>query len=454
MSATLAKRAARGHRDEEVRPFLEAFAALEAEAGGRAEWLGDRRRAAIARFAEVGFPTTREEEWRYTSVAPIARTAFSRPDPGLAAEVTRAAIAPALLPGFSGTELVLVDGRFAPALSRTAGLPAGGYAGDLAGRPDVILSHLGRYATVAESAFTALNSALFEGGALVLLPEGGAAAEPIHVIHVATGRGGPRIVHPRTLVLAGRGAHADLVETYIAVGSDVYFANAVTEIAVGEAAEVTHVKLQREGGAAFHVGRVQVELGRGARFASHLVSLGAALARNEVAVVLAGEGGECTLAGISVAAGRQHVDNRTFLDHAVPRCRSVEQYKHVLGGAATGAFNGKIVVRPDAQKTDARQSNQNLLLSRDAEMDTRPQLEIYADDVKCTHGATVGQLEPDAVFYLRSRGIGEREARALLTYAFASDIVSQIGIEPVRARLDEVLHALLPAAAHGEEAKP
>jgi Fe-S cluster assembly protein SufD len=274
----------------------------------------------------------------------------------------------------------------------------------------------------------------------VSIPKGKVVAEPIHLVFVSTSPGGPTVSHPRNLVLAGVNSQATVVERYVGLGG-VYFTNGVTEIVAAENAVLDHYKVQQEGTEAFHVAMQQVRLGRSSNFASHSIALGGGLVRNDVNAVFDAEGGECTLNGLYLAAGRQLIDNHTRIDHARPHCASHELYKGILDGQAQGVFNGKIYVHPDAQKTDAKQTNKTLLLSEDAVINTKPQLEIYADDVKCTHGATIGQLAEEAIFYLRSRGLGRAEARSLLTFAFANDIISRIKVEPLRARLEATLLA-------------
>jgi Fe-S cluster assembly protein SufD len=278
-------------------------------------------------------------------------------------------------------------------------------------------------------------------GAFVSVPKGVVLKQPLHLAFLASAGSKPAVAHPRSLILAGVNSQASIVESYIGAKGDVYFTNAVTELVADENAVIDHYKLQRESTEAFHVATMQVHLGRGSNVTSHSIALGGALVRNDVNAMLAAEGGECTLNGLYLAAGRQHIDNHTRIDHAMPHCASHELYKGILDGQAHGVFNGKIYVHPDAQKTDAKQTNKTLLLSPDAVINTKPQLEIYADDVKCTHGATIGQLADEALFYLRSRGIGRQEARNLLTFAFANDLVSRIKIEAIRNQLEGVLLA-------------
>jgi Fe-S cluster assembly protein SufD len=400
------------------------------------------RQAAIEHFAARGFPTTEDEEWRFTSVAPLTRVPFRPAGPQAVspAQVERVAFRTG-----PGSRLVFVNGRYAPELSARGRLPDGVLLGNLAealkAHPDKVEPHLARHADSEDQAFTALNTAFLHDGAFLFLPRGQVLDEPVHLLFVATAPAGPAVAHPRTLIVAGTSSQARVVESYVGLGEDVYFTNAVTEVVAGENVTLDHYKLQRESRQAFHVHTLQVRQERSSTFANHAVTLGGALVRNEINAVLGAEGCSCTLNGLYLASGRQHVDNHTVIDHALPHCESHELYKGILDGHAHGVFNGKIFVRQDAQKTDAKQTNQTLLLSADATINTKPQLEIFADDVKCTHGATVGQLDAEAVFYLRSRGLGLEAARSLLTFAFANDIIGRVRVEPLRAQLEEALQA-------------
>jgi Fe-S cluster assembly protein SufD len=423
--------------------------------GSRLGWLQEIRQDAIERFRELGFPSARNEDWRFTSVAPIARTPFQ-----LAAENARHGLTPEQLDRLTfrageGARLVFVNGRYARDLSSPQRVPDGLVVASLAevldAHPDWVEPYLARYAAYESYPFTALNTAFIRDGAFVSVPRGTVIAQPIHLIFVSTAPGEAAVSHPRNLVIAGDHSRAAVVESYVGPDESTYFTNAVTEVVADDHAVLDHYKLQREGDQAFHVATLQVHQARGSNVSSHFISLGGALVRNEINAVLDAEGCECTLNGLYMATGRQHVDNHTVIDHARPRCVSHELYKGILDGRAHGVFNGKIFVHQDAQKTDAKQTNQTLLLSDDATINTKPQLEIYADDVKCTHGATVGQLDEEALFYLRSRGIDLAAARSLLTFAFANDVIGRIKIDPLRARLEEVLlaaHHLPP----GEEA--
>lgn len=423
--------------------YLSHFAQVEkALPADGPSWLHGIRKAAIARFAALGFPTTRQEEWRLTNVAPIASVPFK---PAVPVDLDRSAIAE--LDGTSVGDwpchrLVFVNGRYSARLSSGRPLPAGviveSLAAALRDAPEKVEPHLTRYAGYADHAFRALNTAFIADGAFVYVPGGQRLEAPIHLLFVSTAPGEATVSHPRNLLVVGAGSQATIVESYLGRGRDVYLTNAVTELVVGENAVIDHYTVQRESEAAFHVATLQVHQDRSSSVVSHAISLGGALVRNDLTVVLDAEGSECTLHGLYVATGQQHVDHHTTIDHAKPHCTSSELYKGILGGRAKGVFNGRIVVRPDARKTDAKQTNKNLLLSDDAVIDTKPALEIFCNDVKCTHGATLGQLDRDTLFYLRSRGIAEEAARRLLIQAFASDIIDRITLEPIRTTLGEL----------------
>ncbi len=443
---------------EDKQTYLADFSRFEKSlpAGGRA-WLHPVRSAAIDRFAELGFPTLDDEEWRFTNVSPLTRVPFqaaTRFD--LDATVARK-LNDRLIGAGSGCRLVFVNGRYAAALSTPGRLPEGVVAGSLAAAlertPEPLKAHLTRYASFQENAFVALNTAFLQDGAFVSIPKGKIVEEPIHLVFVATPEAEPAVAHPRSLILAGVNSQATVVESYIGLEEGVYFTNAVTEIIAAENAILDHYKVQQESRPAFHISTTQIQQDRGSNFRSHAITLGGGLVRNDVNAFLGAPGGECTLNGLYLASGRQHVDNHTRIDHAQPHCTSHELYKGILDGQAHGVFNGKIYVHQDAQKTDAKQTNKTLLLSEDAVINTKPQLEIFADDVKCTHGATIGQLAGEAIFYLRSRGIGREQDRSLLTFAFANDIIGRIKVAPIRARLEEMLLASqsLPAEWNVEE---
>jgi Fe-S cluster assembly protein SufD len=449
---------------EKENVYLSSFMELEGRrAVGGPSWLGEVRRAAMGAFVEKGFPSTRQEEWKNTNVAPIARVAF-RPATTPWSPLERGGeslIARLPLADLECPRLVFLNGRFSKPLSRLEALPKGVRAGSLAEAlaedGELLARHLTRYAAdYREHAFVALNTAFLEDGAFLEIAKGVVLEKPICLLYVSVPDFHPTVSYPRNLVVVGRESQASLIECYAgleagAAPAAVYLSNAVSEVVVGEGAVLEYHRIQEEGDGAFHFGRLVFHQERASSVANHSMATGGALAREEVKAILDGEGAEATLNGLYVARGRQHLDNQTTLDHAKPHCSSREVYKGVLDGESSAVFNGKIIVRKDAQKTDSKQSNKNLLLSEKAIIDTKPALEIYADDVKCTHGATIGQIDPEAIFYLRSRGIGRQEARELLTYAFANDVLARIKYEPLRARLHEQLFARLARGQGAEE---
>lgn len=405
------------------------------------------RRAALKAFAEKGFPTTRQEEWRFTNVQPIAGVRFSpvlRYDRG---SVRKADIDRLLFPGLHGSRIVFLNGHYAPEFSDLSGVPPGVRVGSLAEAlrfdPDSVLRHMTRLAKTDENPFTALNTAFAQDGAFLVVPDGVDVPVTIHLLFVSAATGTPSLHTSRNLIVAGTGSRLSIVESYHTIGGGADLTNVVSEVVVGAGAVIEHDKLQQQSSRSFHVGTTQIQQLAGSAVTSNAVMLGGAIVRNNVGVVLSGEGSEATLNGLSVGTGNQLIDNHTTIDHAVPACASHELYKAIQDGKSRGVFNGKILVRRDAQKTDARQTNKTLLLSDDASINTKPQLEIFADDVKCTHGATVGQLEENQIFYLRTRGIPLDAARDILTFAFASDVIQRVHVEPLRDQLDATLKALL-----------
>lgn len=419
--------------------------------GAGPDWAGRLRAGALERFKVLGFPSPRDEEWRGTDVSPIARGGFEL----AAASASRRDLAALERLVLGDTpQLVFLDGRLVRELS-SASMPAGVRAASLAEllerEPGLLEPHLGRIAGFETHAFTALNTAFLLDGAAVFVEPGAQLERPLHLLFLSTGLA-RSMSHPRVLVVAGAGSRASVVETFVGLGEEAWFTNAVSELSVGEDASLEHVRVQREGGAAYHVARVQARQAANSRLVSHSFALGAALARVDLGVQLAGEGAECTLNGLYVVGDRQLSDHHTTIDHASPHCSSRELYKGVLGGSGRAVFNGRVVVRKDAQKTNAAQANPNLLLSDDAAVNTRPQLEILADDVKCTHGAAIGRLDADALFYLRARGLAELDARSLLIRAFANEMIERIGYEPLRSSLDAQLVSHLARLLGAREA--
>ena len=416
---------------------------------GGPRWLQDLRKRGASRFSALGFPTVRDEEWRFTNVAPVTSREYRDGD---GSAVLTPEQLTGLLYGDAPHRLVVVNGRYRADLSRLRGVPAGVRAGSLAAAAaggqlqtdsETVQRYLGQLADIGSRPFAALNTAHLDDGAYVYIPDGAILEEPLQVMFVSTGDNGvPTISHPRLLIVIGSNAQARVVETYVGTG-DRYFANAVTEVFVAENAVLDHYKVQEESLEAFHIASMHVHAARSATFSSHSFAIGGKIVRNDAIAILDGEGAECTLNGLYLADGDRLVDNHTTIDHAKAHCPSHEIYKGILGGKARAVFNGKIIVRPDAQKTDAKQTNRALLLSDSASINTKPQLEIFADDVKCTHGAAIGQLDDDAIFYLRARGLTFAEARDMLIHAFAGEILDRVRIEPLKHALERELYAQL-----------
>ena len=428
---------------QDVESYLEAFTNFEKRAAGHdLVWLRNLREEGFARFCETGFPTTHDEDWRFTNVAPIARTQFS-----LAPEETEISDSDLKRWTFDGTaaRLVFLNGRFVPSLSFFNSLPTGVTVTSLNEQieksPATLEAHLGRYLAVQRDPFCALNTAFAGEGAFVDIPPGVKLEGPIHLLFVSTKQKVPVMLHPRNLVLIGRAAEAEVIEEYVSLGSGTVFCNSATELVAGENSTVSHYMIEREHQGAFNISTLRIQQERSANVQSHSVLLGGGLVRNNVHPVLAGEGGECLINGLFIGSGRQHLDNYMYVEHASPHSSSRQFYNGILDGAAHGVFHGRIVVHKDAQKTDAKQTNRNLLLSDDAQIDTKPQLEIYADDVKCTHGATIGQIEENALFYLRSRGIDEVSARRLLLAAFANECVDRMKPGVARNHVEDLIQA-------------
>ena len=416
---------------------------------GGPRWVQDLRERGASRFAALGFPTVRDEEWRFTNVAPVASAEFQPAD--ASALVTEKQLS-ALIYGDAPHRLVVVNGRYRPELSRLQGLPAAVRAGSLAAAvngeldvdADITQRYLGQLADLAMRPFDALNTARLDDGVFLHIGDGAIIDHPLQVMFVSTGEaaGSGTASHPRLLIVAGARSQSRIVETYVGTGAR-YFVNAVTEVFAGEGAVLDHYKVQEDSTEAFHIASMHVHASRHATFSSHSFTLGGRLVRNDAIAILDGEGAECTLNGLYLADGDRLVDNHTTIDHAKAHCPSHEIYKGILGGRARAVFNGKIIVRPDAQKTNAKQTNRALLLSDSASINTKPQLEIFADDVKCTHGAAIGQIDEDALFYLRARGLTYAEARDLLIHAFAGEILDRVQIVPLRDALERELYAQL-----------
>ncbi len=411
--------------------------------------LGQLRQQAFFSFLRRGFPGPREEEWKYTSLRPLAKRAF-RLSPSAPVDVPRERIEEAAFPGLDCHRLVFVNGVFAPALSdacpSSGGVRVESLADVLSRSVASAAEGLAHHADLDAHRFAALNTAFLRDGAYIHASRNAGSGKPIYLLFVSTPSADPIVSHPRVLITAESGAKLMVIEHFIGLDDAANFTNTVTELNVGPGACVEHYKIQDESRRGFHIGGLHVQQDRDSRVHSHHIDLGGYLSRNDIQVNLDGEGAEVTLNGLYLAGSRQHMDSHTRIDHLKPNTRSSEDYRGVLKDRARAVFNGKIRVHQDAQKIEANQSNRNLLLSDEAEIDTKPELEIYADDVKCTHGATIGQLDEDALFYLRSRGIGEDMARGLLTFAFADGVIARIGLEPIRRYLEHIVVGRLPDA--------
>jgi Fe-S cluster assembly protein SufD len=426
---------------EQLDSYQESFRELERDLPGtNHKWLRKLREDAFARFSETGFPTTRMEDWRFTNVSAIAQTRFQ-----LSRNGHDRLLPPSEKFALVGSccELVFVNGRFAPELSSLSGLLKGLHIGSLAEElkrnPGAVEAHLGRYLDTQRDAFCALNTAFVEDGAYVHVAKGVAVEKAIHLLYLAADEGRPSMTFPRNLIVAGESSQVVVVEEYVSLGCEQAFCNSATEVVAASGAVVSHYWIEREHASTFNVSTLRIEQARNANVASHSVLVGGALVRNNVHPVMSGEGGECLINGLFIGNGRQHLDNYMLVEHASPHCSSRQFYNGILDDQAHGVFHGRIVVRKDAQKTDAKQTNRNLLLSDDAQIDTKPQLEIFADDVKCTHGATIGQIDENALFYLRSRGIDERAARQLLLVAFAGECLERMKTDAVRVHIEKLI---------------
>jgi Fe-S cluster assembly protein SufD len=429
---------------EQLGTYLESFTEFQKRAAGRElPWLRKLRESAFARFCEVGFPTTHDEDWRFTNVSAIAKTSFelSRDSNVTKREVEQFGVAGV------GSQLVFVNGQFSRELSAIGQLPAGvsvnSLAEEISANSSSVESHLGRYLDTQRDAFSALNTAFAEDGGYVHIRRGVVLPDPIYLLFISTAGDKPLMSHPRNLIVIENEAQATIVEDYVSIGETAAFSNTATELIAGENAIVSHYMIEREHREAFNISTLRIQQGRSANVSSHSVLLGGGLVRNNVHPVLAGEGGECLINGLFIGNGRQHLDNYMQVEHASPHCASRQFYNGILDDHAHGVFHGRIIVHKDAQKTDAKQTNRNLLLSDDSRIDTKPQLEIYADDVKCTHGATIGQIEENALFYLRSRGIDEISARKLLLLAFANECLDRMAPGVARDHVEKLIHAHL-----------
>ena len=410
------------------------------------ESLDDVRFRAFNRFREVGIPTQKDEDFKYLPLRVLEDTPYK---PAYGATVDRAQLSKTPLGDLDAITVAFINGQYAPELSSADSLPAGAFVGTLADALEqdevTVLSSLGTVASLEgrlgknnDERFVHLNTAYLGEGAYVRLEKGVELERPIHLLWISTAEHGPFAAFPRSLAVLERGARARIIESFIGL-SGTYFNDAVSEIVLAEDSALEHTKFQYETETAVHIANVSVRQEATSTYTSNNLNFGGKTVRNDINVWLGGEHTETWLDGAAVGLGEQLIDNHTRIDHAMPNCHSFETYKTILGDRAHGVFNGKIFVYQDAQKTDAKQTNQAILLSKTAEFDTKPQLEIFADDVKCTHGATVGQLRDDALFYMRARGVPMKQAQALLVYAFAAEVLGKVTFEPAREAIEKVL---------------
>ena len=405
------------------------------------KWFREDREKAIHVFKRLGFPTIHDEDWRFTSLAPIERTAFRLMTNGKPT-LTRDDLVPFVFSDSLRNRLVFVDGKFSVELSSVdpnGEIRISNLTKALSNHQDLLSEHLTRYAEFESEALTALNTAFMEDGAFVLIPEGVLLYEPVHLLYISTINDIPSLANPRNLIILENNSQANIIEHYVSLGNNVYFSNVVTEVVVGENSTLDHYMFEMESAKAYNVSTLRVEQKRNSNLNSHSLLLGGSLVRNNVHPVLAGEGCHSFINGLFMSRDRQHMDNYMKVEHASPHCDSRQLYNGVLDGKSRGVFHGRIIVHKDAQKTDAKQTNRNLILSDSAQIDTKPQLEIYADDVKCTHGATIGQLDENAIFYIRSRGLSEESAREMLLHAFASKSLESMKVKQIRDYVERLI---------------
>jgi Fe-S cluster assembly protein SufD len=427
---------------KETEQYVEQFERF-AEQARQPAWVFPLRKAGIARFAELGFPTLQQEDWRFTNVAPIATLPFKPLLTEAPDGLTRETIGGFTFGRMAASRLVFVNGHYAAALSspgpQAKGVVVSSLAEALRADSNLIEQHLARYDAEEGNAFAALNDAFFQDGGYIYVPANTRLETPVHLLFISTAKDAGATTHPRNLIIAEKASQVTVLESYASVADAAYFTNAVTELVLGDGAVVEHAKFQDESRNAFHMAALHAQLGPNSNLTSHSIATGARLSRNNIRTALAGEGVECVLNGLYLTRGDQVADHHMVVEHAQPHCSSHEYYNGILDGRSKGVFHGRILVRPAAQKTDAKQTNRNLLLSEDATVDTKPQLEIYADDVKCTHGATVGQLNEEAIFYLRARGLGVETARRMLIHAFAGEIIERVRHAVARQELDKLV---------------
>ena len=450
---------------KEIEKYLSDFQAFESNGASHdPSWLKSFRLSGIEKFSELGFPTIKQEDWRFTNILPLTKIPFHHATEKKAPKAKPSDVKRLVMQESSKSILVFVNGHYDNNLSDISGLPKEIVAGSLRGHftvhSDLIRKYLGKHLSMHNHPFAALNTAFIDDGAFVYVPEGTRVASPIQLLFLSLTDGDKQLAsYPRNLVIAEKGSSATIIESYISLVDDVYFTNAVSENFIEKESAVDYVQIQSESERAFHVGTMQAEQESQSRFTAFSLALGGAIARNDVNINVSGEQCETMLDGLYLPANDQLVDHHTFIDHKQPNCSSREIFKGIITDSSRSVFNGKIFVRKEAQKTDSKQTNRNLLLSDKATVDTKPQLEIFADDVKCTHGATVGGLDAASLFYVKSRGISEEAARALLTVGFAGEVTNYINNEALRKHVDalvierlqeKVVKTALPEIVHSE----
>lgn len=422
--------------------YISSFGEFERRLnGGKENSIHQIRKDALSNFSKLDFPSIKDEEWKYTSIAPLLKYNFV---PSYDQKnISKDFIKSLLFDEAEHSLVVFINGKFSEAHSNLLNLPdravVGSVSKEIKKNNEILLKHFGKYADRRNQIFTALNTAYTEDGTFIYVPDGKIVEEPIHIIFIIDAGKEKVLTQPRNLFVAGKNSQVTIIEHYVGIENEIYFTNAVTEIVAEENSVLDHIKLQEESKKAFHIARMEVDQERNSNFSSHLISTGGDLTRNDFNARFNDEGGECTLNGLYMIDGTQLFDAHTLMDHAKPYCNSHEHYKGILDDKSHGVFNGKVIVRQDAQKTNAFQENNNILLSDQALVNTKPQLEIFADDVKCSHGATIGQMDDDAKFYLKSRGIGEEASKGILLHAFASDVISSIKIESVRNYVEKLI---------------
>ena len=439
-------------------PVVEHFTRFaENRSSSEPSWLPPVRMQAISKFSELGYPTQRHEDWRFTNITPLTKLPFRPATESSAEKLTSAVLNDSTFGNLKGDRLVFVNGFFSSKLSsvreRSDGVRISSLSNSWETAAHLLEHHIGQSAPTDDNSFAYLNTAFFQDGALIHAPSNACEKEPIRIVFVSAENEPGATAHLRNLVIAEPGSQLTVIESYFSVGGTSYVTNAFTNFVVGENAGVEHIKFQDESLEAFHVATQHSDLGKNSRYTSHSFALGARVSRNTIRSQLNGENLECVFNGLYLTRKNQVSDHHMVIDHARPNCASHEYFNGILDDQSKGVFHGRILVQPEAQKTDAKQTNKNILLSDSATVDTKPQLEIYADDVKCTHGATVGQLNEESIFYLRSRGIGTERARRMLIHSFAGEIIDRVKCEPAREELDQLVWDRLEQSPHLSERK-